>query len=256
MKTSKRTENVLIDDKWNVVEPKKATMCVHNVYDEKGELIEQTIYNRTLAPKKEFNPNHDQERAMPEFHTESNDCHNPPGTDGGQFCSGDGAVAGSGKVDIPGDNPRSTPVSYPKAFENWDSFQKSTKLTGYSFDPTANRGFDFENSTDVVEFHRLHSDGSNPVYVIGVINHLGEPSRENDSAYISVVNGGKSPLMGYWLDPDKGTKYNDVSYPVNDGISEEKVREILAANAQEAAAVVEKDGTWHTIRTFEVTPAK
>lgn len=207
--------------------------------------MEEEARGVPIVKKKEFNPNHD--------------------PDNGQFTSGDGGGdSGNDSANAPSDTgagrrpssgssgsaPKKEPVEYNKAASLQRKFAETTKMTAYSFDPQANRGYDLTNEQDIKDFHAAHSDGSSPVYVIAVTNHLGDQDRENESAYNQIANDGKSPLMGFWKSPNTGFEYNDSSFPIDHGISDNEVRALLKHYAQESAIVSSKDGTWRFVNAY------
>lgn len=152
------------------------------------------------------------------------------------------------------------PADYTTAFQNHSKFAESNKdLIGYSFDPTSNKGYsaldkDGNAITEVTkDIHKQYSDGESKLYFVGVTNHQGGLSRENESAYTQVANDGKNPMVGYFRSQ---IEYTDISFPVDHGTSDADVIKMLDHNVQESAMVVDKNGNVEFLRGSNVPVPK
>lgn len=196
--------------------------------------MEEEARGAPIFKKKEFNPNHD--------------------PDDGRFTSGDGGGGdngGAGSKQAKAPKAPAVKVDAKTAVDRWRKFADSSQLQGFSFDPNEDRGYDFGNVQDAKDFNKANGDGTNIVWAVAITNHLGEPSRETEAAYDQIVNTGHKPLLGHWHDVKTNINYNDVSYPLDHGVSIEDVRKLLRENAQEATVGVTPEGDMVEVRAWD-----
>lgn len=134
------------------------------------------------------------------------------------------------------------PVEFDVALKKFDDFVKTSPKKNYSFDPTIGKGFDAQNKTDALTFYHRFSDGQNELFVVGVTNHAGQLSRESHSAYEQVRNNKLHPLIGHWVSDETGFDYTDISFPLDHGVAEDEIKELLHNLGQESAIAVNKQG--------------
>ena len=123
-------------------------------------------------------------------------------------------------------------ISYEEANKRYDEFQKTNKLSGYTFDPTTSDGYDAYNKDDNRELLRRYSDGKNPLYIIATTNHQGSNNEIIHDAYKRLQNEGRHVFFGCYVNPDK-LVYMDVSYPLNHGIDESEIEKLRVYYDQE-----------------------
>ena len=139
-------------------------------------------------------------------------------------------------------NPPMEALSYTSALKTYAKFLKSTKEKAYSFNPKTGKGFDAFNDRDAAkDFWQQHSNGKDPVYVVGITNHQGDLDRETESAYDQAQQYGE-PLIGHWESDDTGFAYTDISYPVNHGTDDIEAGKLGKNHEQESVLKITPDG--------------
>jgi len=141
--------------------------------------------------------------------------------------------------------PREGGVSWELASERFIEFRKDIPdEEGFTFDPETNKGFDFNDTDEALEFHDLFVEGGdeNPVFVIGVQNQLGRnPTRASQSAYEKLRSEGKTTLIGGSFSELTQEPFTDISFAVS-GINKEEALDLADESAQDSIAVVFNDG--------------
>ncbi|MBF85112.1 MAG: hypothetical protein CL489_11685 [Acidobacteria bacterium] len=139
-------------------------------------------------------------------------------------------------------NPPMETLSYTDAAQSYDKFLASTKEKNYSFNPKTGKGFDaFNDQAAAKDFWKQHSNGKDPVYVVGITNHQGDLDRETESAYDQAQQYGE-PLIGHWESDDTGFAYTDISYPVNHGTDDIEAGKLGKSHEQESVLKITPDG--------------
>ena len=67
--------------------------------------------------------------------------------------------------------------------------------------------------------HRIYSNGTEPLYVIRVTNHIGIPDDEMEATYNQIRNNDLHPFFGKWVNAHN-IEFTDISHPINHGIDE------------------------------------
>ena len=137
---------------------------------------------------------------------------------------------------------------YSKTYQNYGRFIKQTKMKAFSFDPVNGVGYDATDRSDAIELHRKFSNGKDQLFFIGITNNLigenkkGDLERLLESEYSRIQGDNLKPFIGKWTDPKDGSVYLDISFPVDHGIPEEKIQELLKHYNQEAPLRINKGG--------------
>lgn len=184
--------------------------------DDADNILIYPMKKRETETAVEFNANHD--------------------PDNGQF-TGDGGGSSA------------KPVDFDIASKSYDSFKSGTAMTAFSFDPATNKAYSAANVADRQAMLKNYTDGKSDLFAIGVTNHGGELSRESHAAYIGVQNEQNRPLIGGWTDPTTGFEYTDISYPADQGMTNQEAGKIAGRYAQEQVLVITKDGNAVLINT-------
>ena len=116
-------------------------------------------------------------------------------------------------------------ISYHEALTAFLEFMHGTNMNSYSFDPKTRIAFCAGKKEQAMEMHRTYSNGVDPLYVIGVTNHVGMPDDEIEIAYNNLRQQHIYPFFGRWVRYDN-IEFTDISYPVNHGIDETKIKEL------------------------------
>jgi len=139
-------------------------------------------------------------------------------------------------------NPPMEALPYTSATQAYNQFLKSTKEKNYTFNPKTGKGFDAFNDLDAAkDFWKEHSNGKDPVYVVGITNHQGDLDRETESAYDQAQQYGE-PMIGHWVSDDTGFDYTDISYPVNHGTDDVEAGKLGKNHEQESVLKITPDG--------------
>ena len=115
-------------------------------------------------------------------------------------------------------------VSYQDAVNAYLEFMHRTDMKAYTFDPVIRMGFCAGVKEDAKATHGRYSNGTDPLYVIGVTNHIWMPDDETKYAYNKILGMNIMPFFGRWFDVEN-LEFVDVSYPINHGIEESKIIE-------------------------------
>ncbi|CAI9832131.1 hypothetical protein IBTHAUMO2_590072 [Nitrosopumilaceae archaeon] len=111
---------------------------------------------------------------------------------------------------------------------------KSDTYRDFTLDLVENKIWDFDNHHDALDAFKKHSKNGQAVYFYAVTNGDSGISHEIISTYIKLDKIGLRPYIGRWVD-DKGRVFIDVSLAVDEGIGDEKIRDILTMHRQKRA---------------------
>lgn len=128
-------------------------------------------------------------------------------------------------------------VSFDKAKQDFEKQAGHNK--DFSYDPKTGKSYDAYNRTASKALYSRFSDGKSDLYFIGVTNHQGGLTHESQSEYEDLQNHGRYAMLGQWQGK---VNYNDVSFPVNHGISEKEAISLKNHYAQEGILKISKDG--------------
>jgi len=137
---------------------------------------------------------------------------------------------------------RST-IGYNEANNRFEKFIDKTNLKGFTFDPQANRGFDFDIEDEAIDFHQMFvvpKNSDNPVYTIGLTNNLRlTNTRQLESNFEFARGEGFRPLFGFFEDEER--KFVDITIALS-GISEKEAISEGKKYAQKFITVIFKNG--------------
>ena len=134
------------------------------------------------------------------------------------------------------------PIPYLEAVKRYREFMQDTDMKAYTFDPVMCKGFNVDRRDHAREMHALYCNGSDPLYIIAVTNHMGPPDDEIESAYNKICNSGFLPFFGRWFDMEN-SEYTDVGYFLNYGIDESKITELKQLYSQQSVLMINSDGS-------------
>ena len=131
-------------------------------------------------------------------------------------------------------------VSYQEAVNAYLEFMHRTDMKAYTFDPVSRMGFCVGTKEDAKIMHDRYSNGIDPLYVIGVTNHIGMPDDEMESAYSGLLEQKIHPFFGRWTAGN--IEFTDISYAINHGIDESKIMELKMQYAQKSILRINRNG--------------
>jgi len=118
----------------------------------------------------------------------------------------------------------------------WINYQKSSKPHGKSctYSLETRKFYDGDTLEDRKDLVELYGDGST-LYIIAPWTNPEEKLGENYARGIckKIVGMGHIPFIGIWY--FEGRRYEEPSFAINHGITEEEIRELLAELGQIAA---------------------
>ena len=143
---------------------------------------------------------------------------------------------------------RST-IGYDEASNRFEKFIDKTSLKGFTFDPQSNKGFDFDNEDDALDYHEMFvvpKNSDNPVYTIGLTNNLRVTnSRQLESNFELARGQGFRPMFGFFEDEEN--KFVDITIAVS-GIPESEAITEGKKYAQKFITAILKNGKFKLIR--------
>lgn len=151
---------------------------------------------------------------------------------------------------------RERPVEWETAWKRYNDFVKDTRLTGFTFDPTQNIAYDFNNQKQTKKFHQKYvrpKGSTNMVYVIGRTNNIvneitNVPERILQSEYETTIANRHKPFFGGFIDLITDEKFTDISFVIS-GISEEEAIAMARNLGQKSVTRISVSGTFTTIDT-------
>lgn len=132
-------------------------------------------------------------------------------------------------------------ISYREAVNAYLEFIHHTDMKIYTFDPVLRIGFCAATRKHAKEMHSRYSNGTDPLYVVGVTNHIGMPDDELKSAYNDLRKRGICPFFGRWLGAGN-VEFTDISYPINHGVHELEILELKQLHAQKYILRINRNG--------------
>ncbi len=135
------------------------------------------------------------------------------------------------------------PINYVTANRRLQEFFDKTNLKAFTFDPELNRGFDFENLQDALEYHSLFEEpkgSGNPVYTIGFTNNLELKDSLELHSNFELASDKFKTMFGFFTRFD-GKKFIDVAVPFS-GISRDEAIRLGKEHGQESISAILKNG--------------
>jgi len=151
---------------------------------------------------------------------------------------------------------RERPVEWETAWKRYNDFVKDTRLTGFTFDPTENIAYDFDNQKQTKKFHQKYvrpKGSTNMVYVVGRTNNIvneitNVPERFLQSEYETTIANHHKPFFGGFIDLITDEKFTDISFVIS-GISEEEVIAMAKNLAQKSVTRISVSGKFTIVDT-------
>jgi len=140
-------------------------------------------------------------------------------------------------------NSRREPINYVTANRRLQEFFDKTDLKAFTFDPELNRGFDFENLQDALQYHSLFEEpkgSGNPVYTIGFTNNLELKDSLELHSNFELASDEFKTMFGFFTRFD-GKKFIDVAVPFS-GISRDEAIRLGKEHGQESISAILKNG--------------
>lgn len=124
---------------------------------------------------------------------------------------------------------------YKVAMIRHEKWRDQSELEGYTFDPDSSDGWCVEFTSHRVAMLKKFTDGTSPLFIIGITNYERVHDERLDLAYDMLQTSKRVPLIGGWIE-DK--EHIDISHPIDHGVSETEIQRLRAHYAQEALLVI------------------